>query len=83
MAPRDPADGEENRYCADKRLRTSSVHKALGSVAREPMRHYLKHCATQAIRSGGNGAQPHRGLVPMRVPSMKTTFEPQRESGPR
>jgi CsoR family transcriptional regulator, copper-sensing transcriptional repressor len=43
---------EEDRYCPDILTQISSVQEALRSVGRELMRNHLKHCATQAIRSG-------------------------------
>jgi DNA-binding FrmR family transcriptional regulator len=43
---------EDERYCADILTQISSVQEALRSVGRELMRNHLKHCATQAIRSG-------------------------------
>jgi DNA-binding FrmR family transcriptional regulator len=49
---------EEDRYCPDILTQISSVQEALRSVGRELMRNHLKHCATQAIRSGdGNAAE--------------------------
>jgi CsoR family transcriptional regulator, copper-sensing transcriptional repressor len=48
---------EEDRYCADILTQISSVQEALRSVGRELMRNHLKHCATQAIRSGGADAE--------------------------
>jgi CsoR family transcriptional regulator, copper-sensing transcriptional repressor len=47
---------EEGRYCADVLTQIASVHEALRSVGRELMRNHLKHCATTAIRSGGEEA---------------------------
>ena len=47
---------EEDRYCADILVQIASVHEALRSVGRELMRNHLKHCATAAIRSGGEEA---------------------------
>jgi DNA-binding FrmR family transcriptional regulator len=47
---------EEDRYCADILTQISSVHEALRGVGRELMRNHLKHCATGAIRTGGEGA---------------------------
>jgi len=47
---------EEDRYCADILTQISSVQEALRAVGRELMRNHLKHCATQAIRSGGSEA---------------------------
>ncbi len=48
---------EEERYCADILTQISSVQEALRAVGRELMRNHLKHCATQAIRSGGTDAE--------------------------
>jgi DNA-binding FrmR family transcriptional regulator len=48
---------EEERYCADVLTQLSSVHEALRGVAREVMRNHLKHCATSAIRTGGESAE--------------------------
>jgi CsoR family transcriptional regulator, copper-sensing transcriptional repressor len=48
---------EEDRYCADILTQISSVQEALRAVGRELMRNHLKHCATQAIRSGGTEAE--------------------------
>lgn len=42
---------EEDRYCADILVQIASVHEALRAVSREIMRHHLKHCASDAIRS--------------------------------
>jgi DNA-binding FrmR family transcriptional regulator len=47
---------DEDRYCADILTQISSVQEALRSVGRELMRNHLKHCATGAIRSGGEQA---------------------------
>lgn len=47
---------EEDRYCPDILTQISSVQEALRAVGRELMRNHLKHCATQAIRSGGDEA---------------------------
>ena len=43
---------DEERYCADVLTQVSSVHEALRGVARELMKNHLKHCASEAIRSG-------------------------------
>ena len=43
---------EEDRYCADIMTQISSVHEALRAVGKELMRNHLKHCASNAIRSG-------------------------------
>ena len=47
---------DEDRYCADILTQISSVHEALRGVGRELMRNHLKHCASSAIRSGGEEA---------------------------
>src|ERR671926_60287 len=47
---------EEDRYCADVMTQISSVHEALRGVGRELMRNHLKHCASTAIRTGGEQA---------------------------
>jgi len=47
---------EEDRYCPDILVQVSSVQEALRAVVRELMRNHLKHCATQAIRSGDGEA---------------------------
>ena len=43
---------DDDRYCADIMTQIASVHEALRAVGRELMRNHLKHCATQAIKSG-------------------------------
>jgi DNA-binding FrmR family transcriptional regulator len=48
---------EEGRYCADVLTQISSVHEALRAVGRELMRNHLKHCASSAIRAGGDEAE--------------------------
>jgi CsoR family transcriptional regulator, copper-sensing transcriptional repressor len=48
---------EEDRYCADILVQISSVHEALRSVGKELVRNHLKHCATGAIRHGGEDAE--------------------------
>lgn len=47
---------DEDRYCADIMIQISSVHEALRAVGRELMRNHLKHCATSAMRAGGEEA---------------------------
>ena len=49
---------EEDRYCADILTQISSVHEALRAVGRELMRNHLRHCASAAIRSGPDDAEP-------------------------
>lgn len=43
---------EADRYCPDILVQISSVQEALRAVGRNLMRNHLRHCATQAIRSG-------------------------------
>jgi CsoR family transcriptional regulator, copper-sensing transcriptional repressor len=47
---------DEDRYCADILTQISSVQEALRGVGRELMRNHLRHCATGAIRTGGQQA---------------------------
>jgi CsoR family transcriptional regulator, copper-sensing transcriptional repressor len=43
---------DEERYCADVLMQLSSVQEALRGVGRALLFNHLKHCATEAIRSG-------------------------------
>src|SRR5919206_4032874 len=43
---------EEERYCADVLMQVSSVQEALRGVSRTLLHNHLRHCATEAIRSG-------------------------------
>ncbi|MBI1789040.1 MAG: metal-sensitive transcriptional regulator [Acidobacteria bacterium] len=43
---------EEERYCAEILVQVASVQEALRGVGRALMRNHLRHCATQALRSG-------------------------------
>ena len=43
---------EEERYCADVLMQLSSVHEALRGVGRTLLHNHLKHCVTEAIRTG-------------------------------
>ncbi|MEP6571695.1 MAG: metal-sensitive transcriptional regulator [Gemmatimonadota bacterium] len=43
---------DEERYCADVLTQIASVQEALRGVSRAMMYNHLKHCATEAIRSG-------------------------------
>jgi CsoR family transcriptional regulator, copper-sensing transcriptional repressor len=43
---------DEERYCADVLVQLSSVQEALRGTGRALMHNHLKHCATEAIRSG-------------------------------
>ncbi len=47
---------ENDRYCADIMTQISSVTEALRSVGRELMRNHLRHCASAAIKLGGQDA---------------------------
>jgi len=46
---------EDDRYCADILVQLASVQEALRAVGRGLMRNHLRHCATDAIRSGRPG----------------------------
>ena len=48
---------EEDRYCADVLTQLSAVQEALRSVGRELLRNHLHHCASGAIRKGGDDAK--------------------------
>jgi DNA-binding FrmR family transcriptional regulator len=48
-------DGD--RYCADILTQLSSVQEALRAVGRELMRNHLRHCAAEALRTGGAPAE--------------------------
>ena len=43
---------EEERYCADVLTQVTSVQEALRGVGRALLHNHLRHCATEAIRSG-------------------------------
>lgn len=43
---------EGDRYCPDILTQINSAQEALRGVGREVMRNHLKHCATEAMRSG-------------------------------
>lgn len=45
---------DEERYCADIIVQIASVQEALRGVSRALMQNHLRHCATQAIRSGND-----------------------------
>ena len=47
---------EQDRYCADVLRQLSAVQQALRAVGRELIRNHVQHCATQAIRAGGQDA---------------------------
>ena len=46
---------EEERYCADVLTQIASVHEALRSVGKMVMKNHLRHCITDALRSGDEG----------------------------
>ena len=48
---------DEDRYCTDIMTQIASVHEALRGVSRELMRNHLRHCTTDAVRSGGARAE--------------------------
>lgn len=43
---------DEERYCADVMVQIASVQEALGGVGRILLQNHLRHCTTDAIRSG-------------------------------
>lgn len=43
---------DEERYCADVLMQITSVQEALRGVGRTLLHNHLRHCATEAIRSG-------------------------------
>jgi DNA-binding FrmR family transcriptional regulator len=43
---------EEDRYCPEVIAQIASAQEALRGVARQLMRHHLRHCATEAITTG-------------------------------
>jgi DNA-binding FrmR family transcriptional regulator len=43
---------EEERYCADVLTQIASVHEALRGVGKLLMKYHLRHCVTDALRSG-------------------------------
>ncbi len=47
---------DQERYCADILVQIASVQEALRGVSRLLMRNHLEHCATTAIRDGGDSA---------------------------
>ncbi|MGB9417731.1 MAG: metal-sensitive transcriptional regulator [Acidobacteriaceae bacterium] len=47
---------DQERYCADILVQVASVQEALRGVSRLLMRNHLEHCATMAIRDGGDTA---------------------------
>src|SRR5690242_8154340 len=47
----------DERYCADVLGQLSAVQQALRAVGRELIRNHVRHCATQAIQSGGPDAE--------------------------
>ena len=49
---------DDDRYCADVMTQIAAVHEALRGVGREIMRNHLRHCATTAIKTGPDTADP-------------------------
>ncbi len=45
---------EGDRYCADIMVQIAAINGALRAVARELLHNHLRHCATEAIRSGSS-----------------------------
>ena len=43
---------EEERYCADVMVQIASVQEALSGVGKILLQNHLRHCTTDAIRSG-------------------------------
>jgi DNA-binding FrmR family transcriptional regulator len=43
---------DEERYCADVLVQVASVQEALRAAGRALLDNHLRHCATEAIRSG-------------------------------
>src|SRR5690348_4963384 len=43
---------EDERYCPDVLVQMSAIHESLRAVERILMKDHLRHCATQALRSG-------------------------------
>jgi DNA-binding FrmR family transcriptional regulator len=43
---------EEERYCADVLTQIASVHEALRGVGKMLMKNHLRHCVSDALRSG-------------------------------
>jgi DNA-binding FrmR family transcriptional regulator len=43
---------DEERYCADVLMQLSSVQEALRGVGRSLLHNHLKHCVTEAVRTG-------------------------------
>ena len=48
---------EDDRYCPEIMVQIASVHEALRAVGRELMRNHLRHCVSQAVRTGGSAAE--------------------------
>lgn len=43
---------DEDRYCADIPVQTSSVHEAVRGVSQALLRNHLRHCVTTTIQAG-------------------------------
>ena len=48
---------EDERYCAEILTQLSAVCKAMKAVGTEVLRNHLRHCATQAIKTGPKEAE--------------------------
>lgn len=48
---------DSERYCPEILTQVSAVRRALSGVSRELLRNHLKHCITNAIKSGGTDAE--------------------------
>jgi DNA-binding FrmR family transcriptional regulator len=48
---------EDERYCGDVLVQVASVHEALRGVGKLLMRNHLRHCITDALGSGDEGAR--------------------------
>ncbi len=47
---------EEDRYCSDIVTQVAAVRESLQSVSKNLLRNHLMHCASTAIREGGDTA---------------------------
>ena len=47
---------EEDRYCADIVTQVAAVRESLQSVSKNLLRNHLRHCASAAVRAGGEEA---------------------------
>lgn len=47
---------EEDRYCADIVTQVAAIRESLQSVSKNLLRNHLRHCASAAVRAGGDQA---------------------------